>query len=86
MFHYAMGLEIIVGMTVHQAIRNRRSVRAYSPKPIPDDVLQRMKDALRLAPSACNIQPWKFILVTDAKLRQGLARRPRDRCGWPTPR
>ncbi|MFI5381283.1 MAG: nitroreductase family protein [Tepidisphaerales bacterium] len=60
-------------MTVLQAIRNRRSVRAYSPKPIPDDVLQRMKDALRMAPSACNIQPWKFILVTDGKLRQDLA-------------
>ena len=62
-----------MGMTVNQAIRNRRSVRAYSPKPIPDGVLQRVKDALRLAPSACNIQPWKFILVTDAKMRQGLA-------------
>ena len=61
-------------MTVLQAIKTRRSVRAYSPRPISDDVMQHMRDALRYAPSACNIQPWKFILVTDAKLRQDLAR------------
>lgn len=61
-------------MIVHDAILNRRSVRAYSPRPIPDDVMQRMLDALRSAPSACNIQPWRFIFVTDLKLRHQVAR------------
>jgi nitroreductase len=57
-------------MTVMEAIRNRRSVRQYSNKPIPPDVMGRMCEALRLAPSACNNQPWRFIIVTEAGLRQ----------------
>lgn len=60
-------------MDVLQAILNRRSVRAYDPRPIPEDVLVRLRVALRAAPSACNYQPWHFIFVTDAKLRQQLA-------------
>lgn len=60
-------------MNVIDAIRTRRSVRAYQSTPIPDNVMGRMKDALRLAPSACNFQPWKFILVSDEELRTKLA-------------
>ena len=60
-------------MNVHEAIRTRRSVRRYSPRPIPEDALPRLRDALRLAPSACNLQPWRFIFVTDQKLRADLA-------------
>ncbi len=61
-------------MNVLDAIRTRRSVRSYaSDKPIPSDVMQRMLQALRLAPSACNLQPWRFIVVADAALRQELA-------------
>jgi nitroreductase len=82
-------------MTILQAIKTRRSVRAFSAKPIPDDVMQRLRDSLRFAPSACNIQPWKFILVTDAELRRKLAVASRDQlwmadapltvvaCGYP---
>jgi len=62
-------------MNVLDAIRTRRSVRSYAPhKSIPPEVMQRMLQALRLAPSACNIQPWHFILVADATLRRELAR------------
>ncbi|MCY2953511.1 MAG: nitroreductase family protein [Planctomycetota bacterium] len=82
-------------MTVLEAIKLRRSVRAYSLRPIPDDLMQRMRDALRYAPSACNIQPWQFILVTDATLRRQLARAAKEQmwmadapvtivaCGYP---
>jgi nitroreductase len=59
-------------MNVHEAIRTRRSVRRYSPRPIPESTLPRLRDALRLAPSACNLQPWRFIFVTDGKLRAEL--------------
>ena len=59
-------------MNVYEAIRTRRSVRRYSPRPIPDSTLARLRDALRLAPSACNFQPWRFIFVTDQKLRAEL--------------
>ena len=60
-------------MDVLEAIRTRRSVRAYSSKPIPADVMNRMRQALRFAPSACNFQPWRFILVVDEKLRRDVA-------------
>ena len=55
-------------------IKTRRSVRAYSDKPIPDDVLGRILEAGRLAPSACNFQPWRFIVVKDAATRSQLAK------------
>jgi nitroreductase len=66
-------------MDVRQAINVRRSVREYSPQPLPPDLVQRLKAALRSAPSACNYQPWRFLLVFDADLRQRVARACRER-------
>ena len=60
-------------MDVLTAIKTRRSVRSYSSEPIPAAVMDRMRQALRCAPSACNLQPWHFILVTDAELRRKVA-------------
>lgn len=60
-------------MNVLEAIRMRRSVRAYASKPIPTDILDRLRQALRFAPSACNLQPWRFIFVFDPHIRQSLA-------------
>ena len=60
-------------MNVLEAIANRRSVREYSSKPIPSEVMGRMREALRCAPSACNIQPWHFILVENQGLRREVA-------------
>jgi len=60
-------------MDVLEAIGMRRSVRAYSSKPIPPDVMERMRQALRFAPSACNFQPWRFIFVLDEQLRRDVA-------------
>jgi nitroreductase len=65
-------------MDVLEAIKTRRSVRSYSSRPVPDDVMERMKQALRYAPSACNFQPWRFILVTDAELRGKVAKAAHD--------
>ena len=60
-------------MNVLEAIRMRRSVRAYASKPIPPDVLDRLRQALRFAPSACNLQPWRFVFVFDPQIRRRLA-------------
>lgn len=65
-------------MDVLEAIRTRRSVRAYSSQPIPPEVMARMREALRMAPSACNLQPWRFILVIREELRRGLGRLAND--------
>ena len=60
-------------MNVLDAIRQRRSVRSFSTQPIPDKLMQRMREALQSAPSACNYQPWHFVLVEDDRLRRQLA-------------
>lgn len=52
-------------METWDAIRSRRDVRQFSDKPIPDALLERVLDAGRRAPSAGNLQPWDFVLVTD---------------------
>ncbi len=59
-------------MEFYEVIRRRLSVRAYKPDPVPEEVLKRILEAARLAPSAKNYQPWKFIVVTDGKIRQEL--------------
>ncbi len=51
-------------MTLHDAIHQRRSVRGYLPDAIPDDVLTRIFELAQLAPSNCNVQPWKVFVAT----------------------
>jgi nitroreductase len=61
----------MVGETLEllDVIKSRRSVRKYMSTPIPDDVLKRIFGAARLAPSASNAQPWKFVLVRNEELK-----------------
>jgi nitroreductase len=63
-------------MDVFEAVQKRRSIRAYQPTPVPKEKLLRVLEAGRLAPSASNIQPWHFIIVTEAEKRQNLAQSP----------
>lgn len=60
-------------MSVLEAIRRRRSTRRYKTDPIPEDRLGRVLEAARLAPSGKNLQPWRFILVRDTRLKEQLA-------------
>jgi nitroreductase len=60
-------------MDVHEAIEIRKSVRAYDSTSVPKDVLMRVLEAARRAPSASNLQPWHFVVVTDAKKRKKLS-------------
>ena len=56
-------------------LANRRySVRNYKNTPVPNEKINRCIEAARLAPSACNSQPWKFIIVDDLKLKNELAK------------
>lgn len=65
-------------MTVYETIEARRSVRKYEEKEIPKDVLERVLNAARLAPSASNRQDWKFILVKEPELKQKVAEAARN--------
>jgi hypothetical protein len=51
----------------------RYSVRNYKNTPVPQEKIDRCIEAARLAPSACNSQPWKFIVVDDLKFIKELA-------------
>lgn len=52
--------------------RRRRSVRKYRSDPVGDEVLARILDAGRIAPSGNNSQPWRFIVVRDAEMKRRL--------------
>jgi len=59
-------------MSFLDLVRRRRSVRRYEPgRRIPREALERCLEAARLAPSACNSQPWSFVAVDDpARVRE----------------
>ncbi len=59
-------------MEFYDVIRTRRSIRSYKPDPIPEDVLRRVLEAARIAPSGSNRQPWKFIVVRDEEVKRRL--------------
>jgi nitroreductase len=52
-------------MQTWDAIRSRRNVRSFTPRPVPAEDLDRILDAGRRAPSSKNSQPWDFVVVTD---------------------
>jgi nitroreductase len=54
-------------------VLNRQSVRNYLSTPVDRDIIERCLEAARLAPSACNSQPWKFIVVDDQALKNAIA-------------
>ena len=56
-------------MTVSEAVLSRRSVRAFRDRPVPTDVLERVLDKARWAPSGCNFQPWEATVLTGTPLR-----------------
>jgi nitroreductase len=55
---------------VLNAIKKRRSVRAYEPKKIPKEVINIIIDAGNQAPSGMNSQPWRFVVVEDEALHK----------------
>jgi nitroreductase len=60
-------------MDVFQAVRERRSIRNFLRKDIPEDVLSRLIDAVRWAPSAGNLQSRKFFIIRDGMTKKQIA-------------
>lgn len=61
-------------MDLAQLIRLRQSVRRYSDRAVEPEKLDRLIEAVRLAPSACNAQPWTLLLVDEPTLRTEVAK------------
>lgn len=57
-------------MELLQHIKNRASTRNFREDPVDDEVLRRVLEAGRLAPSAKNRQPWRFVVIRDRGVRQ----------------
>ncbi len=65
----ATGSNLENGFTqTEQVILNRRSVRLYQKKQVPEYMVKRILEAGRFAPSAGNAQPWKFVVIRDEKI------------------
>lgn len=58
--------------TLTHVIEKRYSVRSYHTRPVPREIIEKMLDAARCAPSACNAQPWRFIVVDNPTIREKL--------------
>jgi len=57
-----------------EAIKGRRSIRRFQEKDVPYELVMKLIDAARWAPSAGNVQPWEFVVVRDPGLKKALAR------------
>jgi nitroreductase len=60
-------------LSAAQAADNRRSIRQYSPTPIPEADLRELLRLAGRAPSAYNVQPWRFVVVQDPALKASLS-------------
>ena len=60
-------------MEALEAIRTRRSIRSFTEKPVSREIIEQLIDCARLAPSANNLQPWEFVVVTDETARGRIA-------------
>ncbi len=67
-------------MDIYELIGKRHSIRSYTDTPVSDEVLKRILEAARLAPSACNLQPWRFYVVRDKAVQQAMF--PHERHRW----
>lgn len=56
-------------MEYYDLIRSRESIRSYDPnRPLKKEILEKILDAGRLAPSAANYQPWKFLVISSTSM------------------
>jgi nitroreductase len=61
-------------MNIHELVKARKSCRSYRQSPVPREQVITCLEAARLAPSACNSQPWRFLAVDDPQKLPVLAR------------
>lgn len=57
-------------MEFEDVVRNRRSIRSYEPKPVPEETIQRLLEIIGLSVSAMNLQPWRIKVVSDQETKE----------------
>ncbi len=59
-------------MSFYNLILSRRSIRQFKPEPVSREILEKLVNAARMAPSAANVQPLEYIVVDDKELKKRL--------------
>ena len=57
-------------MLLNEAILSRHSTRSFRPDPVDRSLLLTLADAAQQAPSASNLQAWRFLFITDPQLKE----------------
>ena len=60
--------------SIINVIKDRRSLRRYEQRPVPDDIIEAVLDAAVWSPSAHNRQPWRFAVIQEQDTKENLAR------------
>ncbi len=60
-------------MDALEVLEGRRSVRNYSDKPVDKEIIKKIINVARFAPTANNKQPWEFVVVTDSRMKSQIA-------------
>lgn len=60
-------------MDLLELVKKRQSCRSYKKDPVPRELIEKCLEAARLAPSACNSQPWTFVVIDTEPIRSRLA-------------
>ena len=61
-----------------ELVNNRQSCRDFNDKPLKRETLEKIVELVRLAPSACNSQPWKMYVILDEEVRKKVAKTTQD--------
>ncbi len=56
-----------------ELVKTRRSIRAFTDRPVPDDVVEKVIEVARWAPSGANSQPWEFVVIRDQETKDQMA-------------
>lgn len=64
---------------LHAFLRSRRSIRRFRPQPVPEETIRRLLETAIHAPSAHNLQPWRFVIVQTKAARERLGRALTDK-------
>jgi nitroreductase len=64
-FHSSILVKFLVSNPVIDAIKSRRSIRSFEEKAVPEEAIQTLLEAATYAPTAMNLQPWKFTVVSS---------------------
>ena len=59
-------------MDLFEAVRQRRSIRVFKDEAVPEELIEKIIEAAQWAPSACNSQEWRFIVIDNPEVKEKL--------------